>query len=316
MLVAPAHENPEEVDDENLPMATVVIPLDAYTRAHAAGFAAGSAAGSSGATKQESGSSRAVVPSLDEAPTKDAASERLHEETYPPDGCDDENCNMCYEPCTPSERLHEETYPDGCDDENCNMCYEEEDRDEGVQEDNELASLLARIRAAKVANDCRGVVDAMKAGASSAKVAENGCDALLRLAYNNDDNKKRIAEAGGIGMILRMMEVHGSSNAEVAECGSSALSFISYNNDDNKKRIAEADGIAMILRMMEEHGASNAAVAEYGCGALWMLSYDNDDNKRKILAANGVSMVERMKSTWASNEGVQEMVDGALAILR
>ena len=85
----------------------------------------------------------------------------------------------------------------------------------------------------------------------------------------------------------------------------------------------------MILRLLEEHGASNAGVAQNGCNALWNLIADapnteifgetgsiNSENKRKILAANGESMVERMKSTWASNTEVQEMADGALAILR
>ena len=41
-----------------------------------------------------------------------------HEETYP-DGCEDENCIICYEPCEPHGFY---------DDENCTMCYEEEDR--------------------------------------------------------------------------------------------------------------------------------------------------------------------------------------------
>ena len=62
MLVAPAHENPKEVDDEDLPMATNVT-LIPYTTAHAGGSAGGgsagggSAAGSSGETKEESGNS-------------------------------------------------------------------------------------------------------------------------------------------------------------------------------------------------------------------------------------------------------------------
>ena len=48
-------------DDENLPMATNVTLLSAYTKEHAAAFAAGSSASSSaGETKEES--SRAVVP--------------------------------------------------------------------------------------------------------------------------------------------------------------------------------------------------------------------------------------------------------------
>ena len=85
----------------------------------------------------------------------------------------------------------------------------------------------------------------------------------------------------------------------------------------------------MIFSMLEQHGMSNAEVAKTGCWALWNLIADapnteiigetdsiNAENKRKILAVNGVSMVWRMKLTWVSNEDVQEMADGALAILR
>ena len=104
------------------------------------------------------------------------------------------------------------------------------------------------------------------------------------LAYSNADNKKRIGEAGGIAMILNMMDVHGASNADVANYGCNALWNL----------IADAPNVEII----GETGTINT------------------DNKRKILAANGESMVERMKSTWASNDGVQKNADGALRKLR
>ena len=176
------------------------------------------------------------------------------------------------------------------------------------------ASLLAIIKLTKEENDWGGVMDAMREGASNASVAEAGCRALMNLIHNNADNRKRIGEAGGIAMILSMMEVHGASNAEVAKQGCWALSNLACNNADNKKSIGEADGIAMVLSMMEVHGASSAEVAEEACGALFNLAF-NDDNKRKILAANGVSMVERMKSTWARNAGVKKYADMALSQL-
>ena len=152
-----------------------------------------------------------------------------------------------------------------------------------VDEASLLASLLAIITLAKEENDWQGVVDAMREGASNAGVAKQGCRALWSLANNNADNKKSIAEAGGIVMILRMLDVHGESNAGVAQHGCNALWNL----------IADAPNTEII----GEPGSINA------------------ENKRKILAANGESMVERMKSTWASNAEVQEMADGALAIL-
>jgi len=150
-------------------------------------------------------------------------------------------------------------------------------------------------------------------GASNVEVAKYGCAALRNLAAN-DDNQKRIGEAGGIAMILRVMKEHGASDVEVAKNGCGALRNLACNAN-NQKRIIEAGGIAMILRMMERHGESNASVAKNGCAVLWNLAI-NAENKRKILTANGVSMVERMKSTWASNEEVQAMANGALTNLR
>ena len=145
-------------------------------------------------------------------------------------------------------------------------------------------SLVARIKAAKEADDCRDVMDAMREGASNASVAEIGCWALLSLACTNADNQKRIAEAGGIAMIFSMLEQHGMSNAEVAKTGCWALWNL----------IADAPTV----EIFGETGSINA------------------ENKRKILAANGVSMVERMKSIWARNADVQTNANGALAILR
>ena len=161
---------------------------------------------------------------------------------------------------------------------------------------------------AKEENDCQGVVDAVRKGASNAQVAGEGCAALMSLAFNNADNKKRIAEAGGIAMILSMLDVHGASNAEVAIQGCGALLNIAVNADNKK--------IALILCMLDMHGASNAGVAENGCGALYNLAVNNADNKSKIVAANGVSMVKRMKSTWSSNAGVQKQANEALCNLR
>ena len=176
----------------------------------------------------------------------------------------------------------------------------------------DVEGLTAKIVAATEANDCKGVVDAMREGLFSEVVVGKGIVALLSFASFNADNQKRIAEVGGIEMILSMMEKHGESNAEVARAGCGALGNLAANAA-NQKRIAEVGGIEMILSMMEKHGESDAGVARAGCDALWSLSYNN---KRKILAANGVSMVERMKSKWASNEGVQTIAEGALGNLR
>ena len=134
----------------------------------------------------------------------------------------------------------------------------------------------------------------------------------MNLAANNDDNKKRIGEAGGIAVILRMLDVQGASNADVAEKGCGALLNLA-DNADNKNRIGEAGGIAMILRMLEVHGVSNAGVAKQGCGALYNVTCNNDDNKKRIGEAGGIAMILRMLDVQgASNAGVAEYGCGAL----
>ena len=358
MLVAPAHENPEEVDDENLPMATVVIPLNAYTRAHAGSSAGGSAAGSyagggfaggsAGETKEESGCSRAVVLSSDEASLMEII--KLAKE--------ENDCKGVVDAMR-AGRSSKVVLGKGLE-AVASLCENRDDRAEAhrvmfsktlggipllleVMREHRRSEEIARVSFLAVWSLTRNVdiqrivgesggipllVEMLEEhGERNAEVAKNGLIALLNLA-GNADNKKSIAEAGGIEMILSVMDVHGASNAGVAEQGCDALMSLACN-DDNQKRIAEASGIEIILSVMKVHGASNAGVAENGCQALWNLIADapntkiigetgsiNADNKRKILAANGVSMVERMKSTWASNEIVQEMADGALGILK
>ena len=105
-------------------------------------------------------------------------------------------------------------------------------------------------------------------GASNAGVAEYACGALSSLSFN-DDNKKRIGEAGGIAMILRMMEVHGASNAGVAEKGCGALYNLALNAD-NKRKILAANGVSMVERM-KSTWASNAGVQDYADAALSQL---------------------------------------------
>ena len=129
------------------------------------------------------------------------------------------------------------------------------------------ASLVARIKAAEETNECQGVVDAMREGASNASVAEDGCSALWVLA--NSNNNKRIGEAGGIAMILSMMEEHGESNADVVKNGCGALSNLACNAQ-NKRNILAANGVSIVERM-KSTWASNEGVQAMADGALAIL---------------------------------------------
>ena len=136
-------------------------------------------------------------------------------------------------------------------------------------------SLLAIIKLAEEENDCTGVVDAMREGASSAVVAKAGCSALTRLTVDVD-NRKRIGEAGGIAMILSTMEKHGASSAEVAQYGCAALSTLAVN-DDNRVTIAGAGGVRSVMDAMEHH-KDVALVQQFGCNALSDLAQNGKKN--------------------------------------
>ena len=121
-------------------------------------------------------------------------------------------------------------------------------------------------------------------GEESAGVAEKGCGVLRWLANGNADNKKRIGEAGGIDMILSMMEVHGAANAEVASRGCGALWSLAFNND-YKRKILAANGVSMV-ECMKSTWASNSGVQKNAKGALCKLMEirlfgSNTDDKSK-----------------------------------
>ena len=108
-----------------------------------------------------------------------------------------------------------------------------------------------------------------KQGESNAVVAENVCIALESLA-GNDDNKKRIAEVGGIEMILSMLEKHGESNAGVAEEGCGVLWILADTNAKNKSKILTANGVSMVERV-KSTWVNNPGVQTYANKALASL---------------------------------------------
>ena len=82
----------------------------------------------------------------------------------------------------------------------------------------------------------------------------------------NENNKVKIAEAGGITIILSAMKKI-SSNADVQHYGCAALHSLAWNNANNKERIAYACGEATIESAMRNH-SSNACVQKSGHAAL------------------------------------------------
>ena len=91
----------------------------------------------------------------------------------------------------------------------------------------------------------------MKAHIDHAGVQEQGCTALVSVAFDNDDNEVLIANAGGIAVIVSGMKAH-IDHAGVQEQGCMALVSVAFDNDDNQVLIANAGDIAVIVSGMSE----------------------------------------------------------------
>ena len=115
------------------------------------------------------------------------------------------------------------------------------------------------------------ILSKMRMNEQNANIQKEGLFKLWNLAYNNDNNKVTIAEAGGITTILSAMKTH-SSNATVQEYGCAALQNLASNNDKNRVKISNAGGKALIESAMRNY-SSNAGVQEKGKAALCNLTH-------------------------------------------
>jgi hypothetical protein len=136
---------------------------------------------------------------------------------------------------------------------------------------DEGGSALAGLRAEYAALAAHGVINAvsqaMATHACSASVVKSGCKVLGAMA-RNDDNKVKIAEAGGITAIVGGIRGN-EGDARLQEEGCKAL----YNlaaDADSKMKIAEAGGNKAIFGAMRRH-EGDSQVQEEGRKALWSL---------------------------------------------
>ena len=89
----------------------------------------------------------------------------------------------------------------------------------------------------------------------------------------NVDNQNLIVDAGGIDLIVRMMEEHGESNAGVAEEGCGVLWILADTNANNKGKILTANGVSIVERM-KSTWVSNSGVQTQATKALSAVSAD------------------------------------------
>lgn len=68
------------------------------------------------------------------------------------------------------------------------------------------------------------LLEAMRAHATSTSIQIPGCGAIWNLAYNADENKKKIAEAGAISVLLEAIRSHPSNSGVQEVCRPSPMS--------------------------------------------------------------------------------------------
>ena len=94
---------------------------------------------------------------------------------------------------------------------------------------------MAKVNAARAANDCKGVVDAMREGRSSELVVVKWIEAMALMCDQRDDRAEahRVMFSqtlGGIPLLLEVMREHKGSE-EIARVGFLAVWYLTYNDD-------------------------------------------------------------------------------------
>jgi len=145
------------------------------------------------------------------------------------------------------------------------------------------------------------ILKPMRAHHARADVQEQGCGALRNFAVN-DQNRAKVAEAGGIEAVVGAMRGHPEV-ANVQEQGCGALRNLAVI-DRYKTKVAEAGGIEAVVGAMGGH-PEVADVQEQGCGVLCLLAA-MDDNHAEIAAAGGVEVMVNAIICHPEVAGVQE----------
>lgn len=100
-----------------------------------------------------------------------------------------------------------------------------------------------------------GTVVAMDAHATSSRVQKDGIVALRHLAYENDTNKQRIVDRGGVHAVVRAMgRTDDTTQVQRQACGAIAIFAVhSTLGDAAKRSILDAGGVDAIVRVLRSH---------------------------------------------------------------
>jgi hypothetical protein len=153
------------------------------------------------------------------------------------------------------------------------------------------------------------LVAAMEELPGDEKVQEWACAVLWRLAWDNDTQAIKIAEAQGIWRVTEAMTAHAAAEG-VQENGCWALINLAWN-DENAPQVEIAGGVELAMKALMAFETS-LGVQEAGCGVLLVLITKRKELVNRIRSAGGVDRVKHALAMDGMSENTKRWCDGLL----
>ena len=161
-------------------------------------------------------------------------------------------------------------------------------------------------------------------GSEDKQASTKAALAVSRFARASASNQRTIAKAGGIELLVSLLDVPGAKAAAggrqspvsraaldvalVQRDMAAALWSMAYNSPENQMTIAKVGGLEPLIAMLDGHAEVQADVA----GALWALS-DDEHNRETIGKLHGIPPLVALLKT--GSHSAQETAAGALHAL-
>ena len=164
-------------------------------------------------------------------------------------------------------------------------------------------------------------------GSEDKQASAKAALAVSRFARANASNQRSIAKAGGIELLVSLLNVedaraapkeHSNSSshsasvvldaAKVQKEMAAALWSMAHNSPENQAAIAKVGGIQPLITMLDGHSVVQCDAA----GALWALA-DDEHNRETIGKMHGIAPLVGLLKT--GSPGAQETAAGALHAL-
>ena len=164
-------------------------------------------------------------------------------------------------------------------------------------------------------------------GSADKKASAKAARAISSLARSNPSNQKSIAMAGGIELLVKLLNPEdggvggagllGGAAKEALELArvqkelASAIWSLTLNNPANRIAIADAGGIPPLILLLDGH----SDVHRYVAGALWSLADKQQTNQMSIAQSGGIAPLVTLLKNGSKSTREKETAAGALHAL-